>query len=75
MDGERTPMIGTAHWRADATATQMLRAARGLEEIAATCTGIRREELLEMVDDLHARARARRAVERAVAAPERATLR
>ena len=68
-------MIGTAHWRADATAAQMLRAAKGLEEIAATCTGIRRDELLEMVDDLHARARARRDVERAVAAPERATLR
>jgi hypothetical protein len=75
MDGERTRMIGAAHWRADATAAQMLRAARGLEEIAATCTGVRRDELLEMVDDLHARARARRDVERAVATPERATLR
>jgi hypothetical protein len=68
-------MIGAAHWRADATSAQMVRAARGLEEIAATCAGTRREELLEMVDDLHVRARARRDVERAVAAPERATLR
>jgi hypothetical protein len=68
-------MTGTAHWRADATAAQMLRAARGLEEIAATCTGVRRDELLAMVDDLHVRARARRDVELAVAAPERATLR
>jgi hypothetical protein len=68
-------VIGAAHWRADATAAQMLRAAKGLEEIAATCTGTRRIELLAMVDDLHVRARARRDVERAAAAPGRATLR
>lgn len=73
VDAERMLMSGAAHWRADATAAQMLRAAKGLEEIAATCTGVKHDELIAMVDDL--RARARRDVERRAATPERATLR
>jgi hypothetical protein len=63
---------GAAVWRADATAAQMLRAAAGLEEIAGTCAGARRDELLDMADDLRQRAFERRAVDAQRDAPLRA---
>jgi hypothetical protein len=64
--GESTPLAARAQpfaaavprsrWPADLTARQLLRAADGLEEIAATCTGLRCEELLREADDLRRRA-------------------
>ncbi|HSD78277.1 MAG TPA: hypothetical protein VLA98_12770 [Solirubrobacteraceae bacterium] len=53
--GARTPG-GACVWRADATAAQLLRAAAGLEEIAHTCAGARRDELAALADDLRRRA-------------------
>jgi hypothetical protein len=41
----------------------MLRAAAGLEEIADTCAGLRRDELLDMARDLRERAFARHVID------------
>jgi hypothetical protein len=62
-DGGSAPVNGAGRWRADASPQQMLRAAKGLEAIADTCEGARRDELLEMARDLRERARGRREVE------------
>jgi hypothetical protein len=75
VNGEQTLPGGATRWRADASAAQLLRAASGLEEIAATCAGTRRDELLEMVEDLRVRAWSRRDIERRAASRSRATLR
>lgn len=45
-----------SRWPAGLTARQLLRAADGLEQIAATCTGLRRAELEREVDELRRRA-------------------
>lgn len=47
---------GAFPWRPDATSAQLLRAAVGLEEIAHTCAGTRRAELIALADDLRKRA-------------------
>jgi hypothetical protein len=62
-DGGRSPVSGAGRWRADASPHQMLRAAAGLESIADTCDGARREELLELARDLRERAWGRREIE------------
>jgi hypothetical protein len=62
-DGGSAPVNGAGRWRADASPQQMLRAAVGLESIADTCEGARRDELLELARDLRERARGRREVE------------
>jgi hypothetical protein len=57
-------VVGGAHMRRDATIGQLARAASGLEAIADTCAGARREDLLDLAADLHARVADRHAVER-----------
>ena len=49
-------MTDAAMWRPGVTRGQLMRAAVGLEAIADTCGGRRREELLEMAGGLRARA-------------------
>jgi hypothetical protein len=54
-------MNGSVHtdatmWRAEVTRGQLMRAAVGLEAIAGTCAGRRREELLELAGGLRQRA-------------------
>ncbi len=49
-------MTDAAMWRPGVTRGQLMRAAVGLEAIADTCTGRRRDELLEMAGGLRARA-------------------
>jgi hypothetical protein len=63
VNGRGHAINGGARWRADATSTQLLRAAAGLEEIADTCAGLRRAELLEMAHDLRERAVARHVID------------
>jgi hypothetical protein len=48
-----------AMWRPDATRGQLMRAAVGLETIADSCSGRRRDELLELARGLRVRARSR----------------
>jgi hypothetical protein len=50
----------TAMWRPDATPGQLMRAAVGLETIADSCSGRRRDELLELARGLRITARSRR---------------
>jgi hypothetical protein len=64
MNGGFGTPDGSYGWRADATPRQLARAAAGLQQIAETCAGRRREELLELADGLRERASARAAVER-----------
>jgi hypothetical protein len=71
MNGARGASNGGCGWRAEATPAQLARAADGLEQIADTCAGRRREELLEMAGDLRERAFARRLAERRHATPLR----
>jgi hypothetical protein len=49
-----------AMWRPDVTRGQLMRAAVGLETIADSCSGRRRDELLELARGLRVRARGRR---------------
>jgi hypothetical protein len=49
-----------ALWRPEATDGQLIRAAVGLETIADSCAGRRREELLELARGLRTSAHARR---------------
>jgi hypothetical protein len=49
-------MTDAAMWRPGVTRGQLMRAAVGLEAIADTCAGRRRDELLEMADGLRERA-------------------
>ena len=49
-------MTDAAMWRPGMTRGQLMRAAAGLEAIAGTCTGRRRDELLEMAGGLRERA-------------------
>lgn len=56
---QHQPFVADAprsRWPADLTARQLLRAADGLEQIAATCAGLRRAELEREVDELRRRA-------------------
>jgi hypothetical protein len=46
-------------WRPEATGGQLMRAAVGLETIADSCAGRRREELLELAKGLRRSARHR----------------
>jgi len=46
-------------WRPEATDGQLIRAAMGLETIADSCAGRRREELLELAKGLRRSARHR----------------
>jgi hypothetical protein len=46
-----------AMWRPDVTRGQLMRAAVGLETIADSCAGRRRDELLELARGLRIRAR------------------
>lgn len=62
-DGGSAPVNGAGRWRADASSQQMLRAAEGLDSIADTCEGARRDELLELARDLRERAWGRREAE------------
>lgn len=62
-EGGSAPVNGAGRWRADASPRQMLRAAEGLESIADTCDGARRDELLELARDLRRRAWGRRDAE------------
>jgi hypothetical protein len=71
MNGAMRASSGAGSWRADATPAQLLRAADGLEQIAATCAGRHREELLDMAGHLRDRAFARRVVEEQRQAPLR----
>jgi hypothetical protein len=63
VNGRGDAPSGGSKWRADATSTQLLRAAAGLEEIADTCAGLQRDELLEMASDLRERAFARHVID------------
>jgi hypothetical protein len=63
VNGRGHTANGGSRWRADATPAQLLRAAAGLEEIADTCAGLRRDELLEMAHDLRERAFARHVID------------
>jgi hypothetical protein len=56
MDGPARPEA--ALWRPEATDGQLIRAAVGLETIADSCAGRRREELLELARGLRWSARA-----------------
>jgi hypothetical protein len=49
-------MTDAAMWRPGVTRGQLMRAAAGLEEIAGTCAGRRRDDLLEMAEGVRARA-------------------
>jgi hypothetical protein len=49
-------MTDAAMWRPGVTRGQLMRAAVGLEAIAGTCAGRRRDELLEMARGLRERA-------------------
>jgi hypothetical protein len=71
MNGGDRALSGGTRWCGDATPSQLLRAASGLEQIADTCAGRRREELLEQADDLRERAFARRVVDEQRRAPLR----
>jgi hypothetical protein len=57
MDGRARP--DAALWRPEATGGQLIRAAVGLETIADSCVGRRREELLELAKGLRRSARHR----------------
>ena len=63
MNGRGDAPSGGSRWRADATSTQLLRAAAGLEEIADTCAGLQRDELLAMARDLRERALERHVID------------
>jgi hypothetical protein len=56
---ETPAFTDAAMWRPDATRGQLVRAAVGLETIADSCTGRRRDELLELARGLRVRTRAR----------------
>lgn len=59
LTAQNAPFTAAAprcRWPADLTARQMLRAADGLEQIAETCTGLRRRELEHEADQLRRRA-------------------
>jgi hypothetical protein len=71
MNGRVRASSGTTAWRADATPAQLVRAADGLEQIAETCAGRHRDELLQMAGDLRDRAVARRAIDEQRRAPLR----
>ena len=49
-------MNDAAMWRPGVTRGQLMRAAAGLEQIAGTCAGRRRDELLETAEGLRRRA-------------------
>jgi hypothetical protein len=53
---ERPASTDAAMWRPGATRGQLLRAAAGLESIADTCAGRRRDELLDLAENLRVRA-------------------
>ena len=57
MDAPARPDI--ALWRPEATGGQLIRAAVGLETIADSCAGRRRDELLELAKGLRRSARHR----------------
>jgi len=49
-------LTDAAMWRPGVTRSQLMRAAVGLEAIADTCAGRRRDELLELAEGLRERA-------------------
>ena len=62
-DPDAAPRFERAPMHQGASTDQLLRAADGLDAIAATCAGARAQELRGMAHDLRLRARSRRRAE------------